>query len=489
METMRLESITRIVQPITTRGPLNVDIEGIAYDSRQVREGYLFVALQGQHANGGQFIEDAIRRGATAIVSEDDQWARRDIAHIRVEDARLALAEISCAFYDKPSERIELIGVTGTNGKTTTSYMCRDILWAAGRPTGLIGTVRYEIGKRIIPATRTTPEAPDVQFMLDQMVRSGCRNAVMEVSSHALHQRRVWGTDFDVGVFTNLTRDHLDYHKSMGEYFAAKTVLFRGLGQQEKNAAAVVNIDDHWGMELANTPGLTAQLITYGQHNAAMVRAENVELTAQGTTFDFVSPWGNTPVELHILGRFNVSNALAAMASCAVLGVEPALMARTLGAMTAVPGRLEQVPSRSGLTVFVDYAHTDDALANVLVTLRELRPRRLIVVFGCGGNRDRTKRPLMGAVAAGISDYAIVTSDNPRKEDPEAIIGEIMNGITAPDRVEAIVDREKAIARAISIAKRGDIVLIAGKGHENYQEFANTIIPFDDREVAKRYLA
>ncbi len=238
METMRLESITRIIQPITTRGPLNVDIEGIAYDSRQVREGYLFVALQGQHANGAQYIEDAIRRGATAVVSEDDQWARRDIAHIRVEDARLALAEISCAFYDKPSERIELIGITGTNGKTTTSYMCRDILWAAGRPTGLVGTIRYEIGKRIIPATRTTPEAPDVQFMLDQMVRSGCRNAVMEVSSHALHQRRVWGTDFDVGVFTNLTRDHLDYHKSMNEYFAAKTVLFRGLGQQEKNAEA-----------------------------------------------------------------------------------------------------------------------------------------------------------------------------------------------------------------------------------------------------------
>ncbi|HEY8241494.1 MAG TPA: UDP-N-acetylmuramoyl-L-alanyl-D-glutamate--2,6-diaminopimelate ligase [Kiritimatiellia bacterium] len=488
METIQLESLTRIIQPLTVRGPLNVDIEGIAYDSRQVRDRYLFVALRGQRQNGTKFIEEAIRRGAVAIVSEEDQWTRRDIAHIRVADARLALAEISCAFYDRPSERIEVIGITGTNGKTTTSYMARDILWAAGRPTGLIGTVRYEIGKRIIPATRTTPEAPDVQFMLDQMVRAGCRSAVMEVSSHALDQKRVWGIDYDVGVFTNLTRDHLDYHQSMQRYFDAKSQLFRGLGQLEKRAAAVINIDDQWGMQLANTPGLTAGLVTYGLHGAAMVRAEDLDLSPQSSSFTFVSPWGNARVTLRLLGRYNVFNALAAMSACGAMGVEPGLMAETLGKMTAVPGRLEQVPSRRGFSVFVDYAHTDDALANVLTTLRELRPKRLLAVYGCGGDRDKTKRPLMGAVGVRLAHHVILTSDNPRKEDPDAIIRDIEAGLEGSTNYDVVVDREQAIARAIGMAQPGDIVLIAGKGHENYQEFASTIVPFDDREVARRYL-
>jgi UDP-N-acetylmuramoyl-L-alanyl-D-glutamate--2,6-diaminopimelate ligase len=489
METIQLESLTRIIQPLTVRGPLNVDIEGIAYDSRHVRDRYLFVALRGRHQNGAKFIDEAIRRGAVAVVSEDDAWTRRDIAHIRVADARLALAEISCAFYDRPSERIEVIGITGTNGKTTTSYMCREMLWAAGRPAGLIGTVRYEIGKRIIPATRTTPEAPDVQFMLDQMVRAGCKSAVMEVSSHALDQKRTWGIDYDVGVFTNLTRDHLDYHQSMQNYFDAKSQLFRGLGQLEKRAAAVINIDDPWGMQLANTPGMTADLITYGLHAAAMARAEDIELSPDRSAFTFVSPWGQARVELRLLGRYNVFNALAAMSACGFLGMEPAQMAAALGAMTAVPGRLERVSGGKGFSVFVDYAHTDDALANVLATLRELRPTRLITVFGCGGNRDRTKRPLMGAVAARLSHHVLVTSDNPRKEDPEAIVRDILVGMEGAPNYEVVVDREQAIARAIGMARPGDIVLIAGKGHENYQEFANTIIPFDDRDVARRYLA
>ncbi len=488
METMRLESITRIVQPIQVRGPLHFDIEGIAYDSRQVKPNYLFVALRGQREDGAAYIEDALRRGAVALVSEEDRWPRRNIAHILVEDARRAMAEISCAFYDHPSQKIPVVGVTGTNGKTTTAFMVREILAAEGRHPGLVGTVRYEIGTRVIPASRTTPEAPDIQFMLDQMLRSGCRSAVMEVSSHGLAQRRVWGTDFDVGVFTNLTRDHLDFHGSMEAYFDAKMQLFRSLGQQHKRAAAVVNIDDEWGMQLVKTNGLRAHLLTYGEHPGADVRAEDIELDAHGTRFTVRTPWGGTDAHLRLLGRFNVSNALAAIATAGTLGVAPARSAAILAGMNTVPGRLERVPADRGFSVFVDYAHTDDALANVLDTLRELKPRRLITVFGCGGNRDRSKRPLMGAVAHQRADYTILTSDNPRRERPEAILAEIEQGIPTPDRHEVVVDREEAIARAIAMARDGDIVLIAGKGHENVQEFSSTVVPFDDREVARRYL-
>lgn len=488
METMRLESITRIVQPIQVRGPLNYDIEGIAYDSRQVKENYLFVALHGKREDGAAYIEDALRRGAVAIVSEEDRWPRRNVAHILVEDARRAMAEISCAFYDHPSQKIPLVGVTGTNGKTTTSFMVREVLAAEGRHPGLIGTVRYEIGSRVIPAIRTTPEAPDVQFMLDQMVRSGCRSAVMEVSSHALQQRRVWGADFDVGVFTNLTRDHLDYHGTMEDYFAAKMQLFRGLGLQHKRASAVVNLDDEWGMELVRTNGLCAQLLTFGEHPSADVRAEDIELDAHGTRFVVHTPWGSTDAHLRLLGRFNVSNALAAIAACGALGISPERSAAVLAGMNTVPGRLERFASPRGFNVFVDYAHTDDALAHVLDTLRELRPHRLIVVFGCGGDRDRSKRPLMGAAAHQRADYTILTSDNPRREKPESIVAEIEQGIPTADRHEVVLDREEAIARAIGMAQKDDIVLIAGKGHENVQEFASTVVPFDDREVVRRYL-
>ena len=488
LETMRLESITKLIQPLSVRGPLTFDIEGIAYDSRLVKKNYLFVALHGHHVDGTRYIEEAIRRGAVAIVSEQDQWPRRDIAHIHVDDARLALAEIACAFYDRPSERIELIGITGTNGKTTTSFMCRSMLRAAGRQPGLIGTVRYEVGERVIPASRTTPEAPDVQFMLDQMVRSGCRAAVMEVSSHALDQRRVYGTDFDVAVFTNLTRDHLDYHETMENYFSAKAQLFRDLGGMNKRATAVINIDDRWGMQLASTNG-RAHLLTYGTHPGAQVRAEDIELSAAGTRFTLQSPWGAMDVTLRQLGKYNVYNALAAMASCGALGLRPELMAAALHDMESVPGRLEAIPNARGLHVFVDYAHTDDALVNVLATLQEIKRGRIIVVFGCGGDRDTSKRPLMGRVAVRDADHVIITSDNPRSEDPSAIVRDIESGVGAATNYETIVEREKAIARAIQLGKPGDIILVAGKGHENYQEVGKTVLPFDDREVARRHLA
>ncbi len=484
---MRLESIAQLVKPITVRGPLAVDIEGIAYDSRQVKKNYIFVALRGRNEDGAAYVEDAIRRGAAAIVSEEDMWPRRTVANIRVQNARRAMAEMSCAFYDHPSHKFKVVGVTGTNGKTTTSFLVRDLLEMEGMTPGLIGTVHYQIGSRFIPATRTTPESPDLQYLMDQMVRIGCRSAVMEVSSHALKQDRAWGTDFDVGVFTNLTRDHLDYHGTMEEYFAAKVELFRGLGRSHKRATAVVNLDDPWGARLAAMEGINAEMLTYGQQAGADVRAENIRVTHEGTHFNLRSPWGSAPVFLQLLGRYNVSNALAALATGATLQIPFENAIRFIGQLRGAPGRLESFSSPRGFKVFVDYAHTEDALRRALETLRELRPNRLIAVFGCGGDRDKGKRPLMGAVAHRLADFSILTNDNPRREKPEDIFADIVKGIPGAGRYEVIADREEAIAGAIGMAQEGDIVLVAGKGHENMQEFANKVVPFDDREVVQRY--
>lgn len=488
LETMRLEDITKLIQPILVRGSVNCDIEGIAYDSRQVRPNYLFVAVKGEHVNGEDYIDDAIRRGAVAVVSEQDTWPKRSVAHIHVDNARLALAEIASAYYGHPSQRLELFGITGTNGKTTTSFMVRSILDRAGRHSGLIGTVRYEIGARIIPATRTTPEAPDIQFMFDQMIRSGCESAVMEVSSHALDQKRVWGIAFDVGIFTNLSRDHLDYHGTMNAYFDTKCQLFRSLGQLGKSATAVINLDDPWGMQIASVNGLSAKLVTYGEHPSAMVQAVNIELSHDGSTFDLVSPWGEMPIQVNLPGRHNVSNALAALAATASRGVPLNVIADALKNMEQVPGRLQLFKGRNEVNVYVDYAHSDDALGRVLRTLREFSAGKIITVFGCGGNRDRTKRPVMGSVAAKFSDHVIITNDNPRREDPMAIIREIEAGIPADASYEVQPNRELAIAAAITMAKSGDTVLVAGKGHENYQEFASAVTPFDDSQVVRKYL-
>ncbi len=487
-ETLKLEYISRIIQPLTISGPQNLDIRGLAYDSRAVQPGFLFVALRGLHQNGAQYVDEALRRGAVAIVTEGNGWTRRDIAHIRVEDARRAMAEIACAFYNHPARHLQLIGITGTNGKSTISFMCRDMLKADGRAPGLLGTIRYEIGERQIPASRTTPEAPDIQRMLDEMVRTGCRSAVMEVSSHGLDQKRTWGMDFDVGVFTNLTQDHLDYHKTMDAYFAAKTLLFRALGQADKKATACLNLDDPLGQQLAYTGGLTAHVLGFGTHPGATIRADDIAVGGHGCDFQLTSPWGNAPVHLSLLGRHNVSNALAALAACGALGVPLKTMVGVLAAMPPVPGRLEPVANTRGLTIFVDYAHTDDALGNVLRTLRELTRGQLITVFGCGGNRDQTKRPKMGAIVARLADYALITSDNPRTEDPAEIIAQIAAGFGAHKNFETEVDREKAIGKALARARPGDVVLIAGKGHENYQEFAHTIVPFDDRDCVARLL-
>ena len=484
---MKLETLIRVLRPLAVQGDLQRDIESLAYDSRQVRPGALFVALPGQRCDGCDFIQDALRRGAVAVVGESVP-AAGSTPLIRVADARRALAELACAFYGSASSKLFLVGVTGTNGKSTVAFMIRDLLRAAGLTPGLIGTIRYEIGERSIPAGRTTPEAPDLQAMLDQMHRAGCRSAVMEVSSHGLDQKRVWGIDFDVGVFTNLTQDHLDYHQTMQRYYAAKAELFKELGQAEKRADAVINLDDPWGMHLTQSGVIRVALTTFGLHPQAQVRAENLTLNQAGSSFEAVTPWGSARMKLALLGRFNVSNALAATAVGGLVGLAPRQIAEVLAELSVVPGRLERIPNDRDVNVFVDYAHTPDALSNTLRTLREFTPGRLILVFGCGGNRDRGKRPLMGAVAAALADITILTSDNPRQEDPAQILAEITPGFGDIGRYEIEDNREEAIRKALSRARAFDTVLIAGKGHETFQEIGNTSLPFDDRDVVRRLL-
>lgn len=475
---MKLEQIIAELDVGSVAGSRDIEIEGIAYDSRRVRSGYLFVAVHGHQVDGTQFITDAVANGAAAVVSENKLDLGVGCAHVQVPCARRALAEIATVYYGDPSRMLDVIGITGTNGKTTTAHMIRDLLRAAGRKPGMIGTVAYEIGERIIPASRTTPEAPEIHSMFQQMKETGCDSVVMEVSSHALALQRVHGINFKIGVFTNLTQDHLDFHGDIESYFKVKAGFFQGL---EK---AVVNIDDPWGRQLADRQGMLA----YGFDEQATVRASKASVSESGCRFRVDSPWNTVQVRLQLLGRFNIHNALAAFAAGGLLGIDPQLMAKALAEIQRIPGRLELIPNRKKKKVFVDYAHTDDALKNVLGTLREITKGRLVVVFGCGGNRDRGKRLLMGRVAAELADYSIITSDNPRGEEPAVIASNIVDGFASEDRYEIILDRYKAIAEGIAIIGRHDVLLVAGKGHETLQEFNDTTMPFDDRETVRELI-
>ncbi len=484
---MKLDELLRHVVHIGVRGNTDCSISGVAYDSRQVRPDNLFVAISGECRDGAEFVQEAIRRGAAAVVTEHGRVAVRDTVHIHVANARRALAEAADAFFQHPTGRLNVAGVTGTNGKTTTAFMIRDMLQASGRRPGLIGTVQYEVGERVIPASRTTPESSDLQGLFDQMLKAGCRSVVMEVSSHALDQERVLGVDFDLALFTNLTRDHLDYHKTMEGYFAAKRKLFERLGGG-KPGVAVINGDDAHGAALADAAKGCGKVLTFGLNEGAAVRAHDPVFDGEGSSFRVTSPWGESTIRIHLLGRFNVQNALGAYTAGRAMGLEESVVLKALAECRAVPGRLEEIPTSRGFRVFVDYAHTDDALSNVLQTLRPYTAGRLIVVFGCGGNRDQTKRPLMGAVASRLADLTILTSDNPRREEPQEILRQIRQGISTQALCEVIEDRATAISAALSFAREGDIVLVAGKGHENIQEFAGTIIPFDDRKVVRGLL-
>jgi UDP-N-acetylmuramoyl-L-alanyl-D-glutamate--2,6-diaminopimelate ligase len=481
---VKLSELLKGVEGAEVRGSADREISGVAYDSRKVREGSLFVAVRGQAVDGHGYIAQAIDAGAAAVIGERVEPDSRATV-VRVADSRRALADVAAAFYGHPARSLKLIGVTGTNGKTTFAFLMKHLCGRAMMPAGLIGTVRYEIGDRILPASRTTPESADLHEMLAGMRAAGCRAAVMEVSSHALALDRVRGLEFDVAAFTNLTQDHLDFHGTMEAYFAAKQRLFEGLVEGgRRRGMAVVNSDDRYGQKLvALMP--RERVVTYGMGREADFRGADIRIDFSGTTFRLDARGRSFLVRLPLIGRFNVYNALAALASASALGLNLREAIAALADAPPVPGRLEEVPMKRRFKVFVDYAHTPDALANVMRTVRELSPRRVIAVFGCGGNRDRAKRPLMGGVVDELADWAVVTSDNPRKEEPSAILAEIVAGMPSGNH-EVVEERQEAIARAIGMAGDRDIVVIAGKGHETYQEFADRTVPFDDVDVARR---
>jgi UDP-N-acetylmuramoyl-L-alanyl-D-glutamate--2,6-diaminopimelate ligase len=485
---MQLKVLAHALAPHRVIGTLDREVESIAYDSRRVQSDTLFVAIRGEKSDGHQFVDQAIEQGASVIVAEREIVSPRATCLV-VDDSRGALADLSAAFYGMPARKLKMAAVTGTNGKTTTTFLIKHICEKAGVRCGLLGTVQYEIGDRILPAIRTTPEALDIQELLAQIVNAGGRAAAMEVSSHALAQERTRGIEWDVAVFTNLTQDHLDFHGTMENYFEAKAKLFLQLPSQskKKRASAVINIDDRYGEKLLDRIAGKSPVVTYGLGLHADFRASNYRTEFAGTSYQLDARGRSYLVRVPLIGRFNVANSMAALAAATALGVNLRDGVLSLARAPQVPGRLELVPAKRQFQIFVDYAHTDDALRNVLKTLRELRPRKLIVVFGCGGDRDRKKRPLMARVADELADHAIITSDNPRKENPDAIINEVEKGFRST-HYEKIADRTEAIRHAAAMAQARDLVLIAGKGHEKYQEFADHTIPFDDIQVARRAL-
>jgi len=487
------------VTPAGATGPVSSadpTISAVEYDSRKVVPGAVFVGLRGANTDGTTFAAQAAAKGAAAIVSDQPAPAGIAAPWVHVRDGRAALAVLASAFSGYPSRSMLVAGITGTNGKTTTAFLVREIFEAAGLSCGLLGTVQYRVGAEIRDAARTTPEATDLQRMFREMVEAGCRACAVEVSSHALDLRRVDETRFAVGVFTNLTRDHLDYHQDMDRYFAAKRRLFEIL---PAGAPAVLNADDP---RVASLVGQVPAAITFGIDHDADVRPVALPVSLMHLAFEATSPAGTIRIESRLAGRFNIYNLLAAAATGVAVGMPVSAIEGGLAAVTAVPGRLQVVSTPDDEVVaIVDYAHTDDALKNLLEAVRPLAGARLITVFGCGGDRDKTKRPLMGAVAARLSDRVVITSDNPRSEEPDAIIDDIERGIaSASDRAAArasesagrgspawtrIVDRRDAIGRAIAEAQPGDVIVIAGKGHEKTQVIRDRELPFDDVAVAQ----
>ncbi len=472
----------------TTDNMLRASAVDVTHDSRQAREGTLFAAIKGATVDGHRFIEDVIRRGAVGIISELDPPENFAGAWLKVKDARVALAKAASVINGNPSRELDLVGITGTNGKTTTTYLCRALAEAAGQTAAMLTTVEYRIGNKSEPAVRTTPEASDTNRFLRQAVDDGCSVAVMEASSQAIDLHRCDSLRFRVAVFSNLTRDHLDYHHTMENYFDAKKKLFDGrLG--EAPASSVINIDDEWGRKLAEDLEAKGQRVVLCSQNSSSgsdLLASDVQVSLlRGTSFELSSPNGSTRITSPLVGRPHVYNMLAAAGTAIELGYSLETVAEGLAACVGAPGRFERVPHDRDFAVVVDYAHSDDALLNTLTTARPLTEGRIITVFGCGGDRDRTKRAPMGRVAGEHSDLVIITSDNPRTEDPIKIIDEIEAGIKGSGTEYLIVpDRRDAIHKAIISANAGDLVLIAGKGHENYQIIGDEKFDFDDRKVA-----
>jgi len=483
---MKLGDLLRQVSSLEIGADPDAQINSLAYDSRHVKPGTVFFAIQGKKADGHSFIPQALEKGAVAILSEREAPPDLAARWVRVAKIRRALAEAGQVFYGQPDSRLQLVGITGTNGKTTTAYLMESIFRAAGIRAGLFGTIEYRMSVRVLPALNTTPESLDLFSYFDELVKAGGQAAVMEVSSHALAQERVWGFHFTAAVFTNLTRDHLDYHKDFESYFAAKRRLFEGLGTPPPGLA-VINVDDPWGARLLELP--RPRTISYGVNAGAQIKPRNFSQDSIGLQCALETPEGIVEIESSLLGRANLANILAAAATAVGLGVPLEKIAQGVAALSFVPGRFERVAEGQPFLVIVDYAHTDDALRNALKTARELTRNRLIVVFGCGGERDRTKRPLMGEAAGCLSDLPILTSDNPRGEDPLRIMTDVLVGLQKAGKPYlAEVDRELAIRRALEQAQEGDVVVLAGKGHETYQVLKDKSIAFDDREVARSIL-
>ncbi len=462
-------------------------IKGISCKSRETGPGFVFVAVKGAKQDGNKFIEEAVSLGSEAVVLKSENRAfkikeRNKIVFIEVADDRKALVDLACAFYGNPSVGMNVSGVTGTNGKTTITYLQEAVLKECGQAAGVIGTNNWRFKDKIISSGNTTPGPLELQLLFAQMRDSGVSHALMEVSSHALDQGRVGRINFSSAIFTNLTQDHLDYHKNLEDYFLAKAKLFRGLSN---NAWAVINTDDPYGVRIKEFS--RCGVITYGIDSVCDVRAVNLNLSLAASEFLLRTEKVNEKIKIGLIGKHNVYNVLAVFSWAIAQGLDWEKAKNALEKFTLVPGRLERFDSSKGFSVFVDYAHTEDALQNVLSSLKQIHRKRIIVVFGCGGDRDKSKRPKMGAVVSRLADYAIITNDNPRSEEPEEIIKNIKSGFTK-NNFCVILDRMKAIREALLLAKPGDIVLVAGKGHEDYQVFKDKSEHFDDREAVRKCL-
>jgi UDP-N-acetylmuramoyl-L-alanyl-D-glutamate--2,6-diaminopimelate ligase len=485
---MRFSDLLYGVEVLSRTG--EAEVSGVQYDSRKVRVGDCFVAMRGETTDGNRYMDAAIKSGAVAVITDSkSETPRSSVAWAQVSHGRRALAVVSANLVGRPAERLGIVGITGTNGKTTTTFLVEAMLREAGLTAALLGTIEYRIGKQVISAPHTTPESLELNQFFAEAVKQGATEAVMEVSSHALEQERVYAIPFDVAVFSNLTRDHLDYHKDMESYFASKAKLFQGVGTQPPRVA-IVNQDDEYGRRLSDARRTGSQTYTYGLASGDF-HATKTEIMVRGTRFDMVMPDGTIEMFSPLVGRVNVYNILAASAAAWARGCSPEAIRKAVLNLQNVPGRFQRVDAGQAFTVVVDYAHTDDALRNLTSLARELvgSRGRVITVFGCGGDRDCAKRPLMGKAAGEGSDFAVLTSDNPRSESPLAIIHDALVGLAAT-RAEYTIepDRERAIRLALMLARPGDIVLLAGKGHEKVQVTASGTLPFDDVEVARRAL-
>ena len=478
---MKLENLLHNISVLELKGDPEIEITSVVTNSQQVTSGSLFIALKGSILDGHMYVGEAITKGAVAVMVERPMDLGKGCASILVENTQTAQAIIGKNFYADPALKLKMIGVTGTKGKTTTTFLIRSLLEEAGFKTGLIGTIYNIVNEQRLSTRNTTPASLELQHLLAEMVKVETEYVVMEVSSHAIAQDRIQGFSFSRGVFTNISRDHLDFHQTFEEYFKVKTEFFINLPPE---SVAIINIDDPGGRQIALA---CSKIISYGLSSDAQIRAEQIKSTMKKTTFEVISPWGKMSINLNLIGQFNVYNALAAIAVGFSLGLDAETIRKGLERLPGVPGRFELISGSGEYTVVVDYAHSPDSLKNVLATAKTLAKNRVITVFGCGGNRDRGKRSMMGRISAELSDYTIITNDNPRREDPETIAAQIKAGFLVKGQsrnYEIILDREKAINKAVSMAKEGDMVIIAGKGHETYQDFGDHKIHFDDRQIA-----